>query len=327
MKTYLSAVLVSILSCLILAKVFIPFLKKLKVGQPILSYVKEHSYKEGTPTMGGLFIVLSSVISFIIFSKQNNSLAVTSISVTIAFLIVGFIDDFIKIKFKNNKGLTPLQKILFQISIAVIVSVSARLSGITSIYLPFTKNLVEIGFFSVILNVLVFIATVNSVNLTDGLDGLCSSVSIIYLIAISLLTYIEITTNSNYYVNILEYENLILFSLCMAGALIGYLAYNTQKASIFMGDCGSLAIGGAIASISIFTSNTLYIPILGATFVTSALSVIIQVLHFKRTKKRVFLMAPIHHHFQHKGYSEAKISYCYALITAIISAVIIICAL
>ena len=115
MKTYLSAVLVSILSCLILAKVFIPFLKKLKVGQPILSYVKEHSYKEGTPTMGGLFIVLSSVISFVIFSKQNNSLSVTSISVTIAFLIVGFIDDFIKIKFKNNKGLTPLQKILFQI--------------------------------------------------------------------------------------------------------------------------------------------------------------------------------------------------------------------
>lgn len=327
MKLYLIAVLVACVICLILGKITIPLLKKLNSVQPILNYVKEHFHKQGTPTMGGTFFLIATLITFVIFLRGSYRLSLIAVAVTISFGIVGFIDDFIKIKFKNNAGLTPIQKILFQISIAIIVSIVAYFSGITGVYVPFTSVMVDLGVFSILLNVFVFIATVNSVNLTDGLDGLASSVSIVYLITITTLINIQTTVNANMYVNFKEYENLSLFSLCLAGALIGYLAFNSPKASVFMGDCGSLAIGGAIASISIFTANTLYIPVIGITFLISAISVIIQVVYYKKTKKRVFLMAPLHHHFQHKGYSEAKISFSYALVTFIISVIVIICVL
>lgn len=325
MKLYLFAVLLSTAATLISGKIALPLLKKLKVGQPILSYVKEHSYKEGTPTMGGIFFIVSALVVFFSLGGGKSKLSLITAAVTIAFGAVGFIDDFIKIKYKNNKGLTPTQKILFQFAIAIIVSVAAYLSGVTSVYIPFTLTFKEIGFFSIILNVFVFIATVNSVNLTDGLDGLCASVTLTYFIAICVIISLQLTHNADFYVDTQEYKNLILFSACLIGALSGYLVFNVSKASVFMGDCGSLALGGAVSAVSIFTANTLYVPVIGIVYVISALSVIIQVIYYKRTKKRVFLMAPLHHHFQHKGYGEAKISYCYTLVTALISTVIILC--
>lgn len=325
MKIFLSAVLVACVICLILGKITIPLLKKLNSVQPILNYVKEHYHKQGTPTMGGTFFLISAIISYAIFVRGSYRLSLIAVAVTISFGVVGFIDDFIKIKYKNNAGLSPIQKILFQVIIAIIVSIVAYFSGITGVYIPFTSVILNLGVFSILINVFVFIATVNSVNLTDGLDGLASSVSIVYLIAIAVIINLQTLINANLYVDFKEYENLSLLSLCLAGALIGYLAFNTHKASVFMGDCGSLAIGGAIASISIFTANTLYIPVIGITFVMSAISVIIQVLYYKKTKKRVFKMAPFHHHLQHLGYSEAKISFWYALITFIISVIVIIC--
>ena len=325
MKIYILTLLTSIILSIILGLIFIPLLKKINGFQPILKYVKEHFNKSGTPTMGGVFFIIATLITFIIFNKGSNRLSVTALAVGVAFSIVGFIDDFIKIKFKRNEGLTPLQKILFQTSISVIVCVFSYQSGIINVYVPFINLFVNLGFFTAILNFFAFLGAVNSVNLTDGLDGLCASTSIVYLIAITVLISVEIKLNTNLYVNLSEYENLKILALSLAGALIGYLVFNVNKASVFMGDTGSLAIGGFIASISVFSSNVLYLFVIGITFVISAISVIIQVLHFKRTGKRVFLMAPFHHHFQHKGYGEAKISYLYALTTLLISLVAILC--
>ena len=314
-----SAVFSTVLGCL-----FIPLLKKLKVGQTILSYVKEHSLKNGTPTMGGVIFTLSAIIVFILLVKENFYISIVTISIVLAYLIVGFIDDFIKIKTKNNQGLTAIQKLIFQLSIALIASVFAYKNGFDFLYLPFTKNTVYLGWASIILNFFVFIATVNAVNLTDGLDGLCSSVSYVVFLAIGFIIYLQTSFNSEIYVNLQEYQNLTLFCTCFAGALVGFLLFNTNKASVFMGDTGSLAIGGGIASVCVFSGNTLYIPIICVTFVFTVLSVIIQVLCYKKTKKRVFLMSPFHHHLEQKGLNESKISYVYFFITLMISLLVII---
>ena len=324
MKIFLLCALISCASSIILGFITIPLLKRLKIGQPILKYVNEHYFKSGTPTMGGIFFVIASVITYFIFSNAKNRLSVIVVAITLGFTLVGFIDDFIKIKFKENKGLTAGQKLFFQIVVSLIASYIAFDSGLDFIYLPFTSRELHLGWFSVILNAFVFIATVNSVNLTDGLDGLCSSVSIVYFLGLTLLIILQISSKSFNYIIKEEYQNLSLLSICFFGALLGYLAFNSPKASVFMGDTGSLSIGGAISSISVFSGNALYLPIAGICFLISSLSVIIQVLYFKKTKKRVFLMAPIHHHFQKKGLSESKISYLYFLITAITFAVLLL---
>ncbi len=325
MKIYILAFLLATSFSVILGFILIPLLKKLKFGQPILKYVKEHNNKNGTPTMGGIFFILSTLFTYFIFSSDNDRLSIMAISITVGFGIVGFLDDFIKIKYKQNQGLTVIQKTVFMLAVSVIASCFSYYNGLNSVYIPFTLNLKYIGFFSIILNVFVFIATVNGANLTDGIDGLLSSVSVVIFLVFAILIFIQLNANNNLYLQPLEYKNLILFSVCFAGALMGYLVFNTNKASVFMGDTGSLAIGGAISTIAIFSGNTLYVPILCITYALSVLSVIIQVLYFKFTKgKRVFLMSPLHHHYQKKGYSECKITYIYTLITLILGLISII---
>ena len=325
MKTSVLAGLLSILLTIILGFLILPFLKRLKIGQPILKYVKEHAKKSGTPTMGGLFFMIASTALFFMFSSGKNRLGVLVVSISLAFMLVGFIDDFIKIKFSKNEGLTVIQKLTFQIVISLIASYFAYESGLDFLFIPFTAKKVTLGVYSIPINSLIFVATVNAVNLTDGLDGLCASVSAVYFIVIGVVILLQIKLNDTIYVVINEYKNVSLFSIILAGSMLGYLLFNTHKASVFMGDTGSLAIGGAISSISIFSGNTLYLPVLGVCFVLSAVTVIIQVLYYKRTKKRVFLMSPIHHHFQKLGYSEGKISYAYFLITLVLGLVSIIC--
>ena len=324
MKIFLIGALLSIIFTVVSGFLVLPILKKLKVGQPILKYVEQHVTKGGTPTMGGVFFILSSSLAFLIVKGENNRLSILALAITIAFMTVGFIDDFIKIKFKRNEGLTAIQKILFQTAISLIASFFAFESGIDFLYLPFSTKALNMGVFSILVNSFIFIATVNSVNLTDGLDGLCSSVSVVYFIAIAVIVYLQINSSSATYIISAEYKNLSLYAVCIAGCLIGYLLFNTPKASVFMGDTGSLALGGAIASISIFSANSLYIPVIGVCFLASAVSVIIQVFYYKKTIKRVFLMAPIHHHFQMKGYLESKISFTYFFITLVISLLVII---
>ncbi len=297
----------------------LPILRRLKAGQPILKYVKTHEDKNGTPTMGGLFFILPAVIIFFIFG--GGRMAVVSAVIGLSFMAVGFIDDFIKVKFKTNEGLKAYQKILFQSAIAIVAGIFCFNNGITVFHLPFTKKSVELGLITIPFVALIFIATTNCVNLTDGLDGLAGGSCAVYFVFIALLIGAQTVSMEHLYLQTQEYYNLQLLCVSLVGALLGFLIFNTNKASVFMGDTGSLALGGLVAGISIFSSNALFIPLIGITFVLSGISVIVQVLYYKRTKKRVLLMAPLHHHFQLKGYSESKIAYVYALTTSVLGAV------
>lgn len=302
----------------------IPLLRKLKAGQTILHYLKEHYFKSGTPTMGGLFFIPSGVLAFFIFARGERVLAAVVAIITAAYMVVGFLDDFIKVRFGKNEGLTPLQKIVFQLAVAIIAGFFACKMGLTKVYVPFTHKLIELGYFSLPLTVFVFLATTNCVNLTDGLDGLAATVSAYAFSASAILIFLQTSILGSNYVVAGEHENIALLLAAMSGALCGFLLYNTNKASVFMGDTGSLALGGLFASAMIFSGNTLYIPVIGIMFVLSGISVIMQVTCFKLTGKRIFLMSPLHHHFQHKGYGESKIAFGYGAVTAIAGALAIL---
>ena len=308
----------------ILGKITIPLLSRAKAKQTILKYVESHEGKNGTPTMGGLFFIISSVIIFFLLNGFELRLSIASIIIGLGYMLVGFLDEFLKIRLKQNMGLKAYQKIFFQCSIAILAGLFVYFNGLTLFYLPFLKSVVDLGAFSIPLVIFVFLAITNSVNLTDGLDGLAGNVSICYLIVISILIFLETSLFTENYVNINEYVCLIHLSVCLIGGILGFLLFNTNKASIFMGDTGSLSLGGFLGAISIFSLNSFFIPFIGIMFVLSCISVIIQVVYFKITKKRVFLMAPLHHHFEQKGYSESKITFTYSLITLIVGLISII---
>ena len=297
-------------SCVLLL-LLVPLLKKLKAGQYILGYVKEHENKGGTPTMGGLAFICAILIVGFFTLGFDCAEANLTFAVTAGFMVVGFLDDFLKIYRKENEGLKPYQKIIFQLAIAIIAAVYSYFSGITKLNIPFLGISTDIGWGIIPLVLFIFLATVNCVNLTDGLDGLAGGTSTAYLIALGLILCVQ---------------RVNFAPLCFigVGALCAFLIFNTNKASVFMGDTGSLALGGFISCLSVFSGNCLYIPIIGIMFVLSGISVIIQVIYYKRTRKRVFLMAPIHHHFQKKGYSECKISFAYFIFTALVGIICLI---
>lgn len=316
-KKLIIVYIISLVLSGIVTAVLIPLLKKLRLSQTILKYVSEHFVKNGTPTMGGIGFLLVTAAVYLT-SGKTSTIPTVSLLIFITYSVIGFFDDFIKIRFSRNEGLTPVQKIVFQVIVAAVAVGFAVYNGLTNVYLPFTDKLVNLGYWFIPFGIFVFLATTNCVNLTDGLDGLAASVSSAVLTIIAVLIILETRKLSGYYLNKEEYEGLSVLSICAAGSLIGYLLFNSSKASLFMGDTGSLGLGGLIASVYTFSGNALYIPITGIMFVLSGISVIVQVLHFKRTKKRVFLMAPLHHHFQHKGYSECKITVWYTVITIVL---------
>ncbi|MEG9429500.1 MAG: phospho-N-acetylmuramoyl-pentapeptide-transferase [Christensenellaceae bacterium] len=303
--------------------VFIPVLKKIKAGQPILKYVKEHEQKSGTPTMGGLFFILPLTAVFFVFGGGRTRIATVSVAIGLFYMLVGFLDDFLKIKLKHNEGLKPYQKIVFQTAIALLGGAFAYTNGLTVLYIPFVKKTIDIGVWVIFVAAAVFIALTNSVNLTDGLDGLCGGVSACYLLIVAVLILLEKNFAASY-LKSTEYEGLDLLISVTFFAVIGFLIFNEPKAKVFMGDTGSLGLGGILGAVSVFSGNTLFIPLIGAAFVWSSLSVVIQVAHFKRTRKRVFLMAPFHHHLQMKGFTETQIDFYYSLVTVIIGLVAII---
>lgn len=307
-----------------LGAVIIPLLKKLKAGQNILGYVDNHAGKAGTTTMGGLIFALSAFFCYFVFSQKHGVLSKVLAAVAFAYLVVGFLDDFIKIKGGKNEGLTAKQKLLFQCAIALVISVFTYLRGYTDFFIPFVNKYYDLGIFGSILIFFVFIATTNCVNLTDGLDGLASGVSYVVLLCFYFLINLQVIIFQNNFVSPAECEDVAFFCLMQAGALIGFLQYNTFSASVFMGDTGSLYLGGFIASAAIFCGNTFFIPFFGIMFVVSGISVIVQVFWFKKTGKRVFLMAPLHHHFEYKGHSESKIVFTYKLVTLLVGILCII---
>jgi len=309
MKLYVLCALSSFALCFLTCLLLIPLLKKLKAGQNILSYVTEHKSKAGTPTMAGLAFVFSSALVFLAAGKGDRIFIILAV-VFVSFAAVGFIDDFIKLKSGRNEGLTPLQKILFQLVSSAAIGAYCCKNGYTLVYVPFTGFALDIGWFMLPLAAFTFVATTNCVNLTDGLDGLASSTSASYLFTFSLLL-----------IDQGEFDYVSCASLSVVGALLAFLIFNTNKASAFMGDTGSLALGALIAALGTLTGNIIYIAIIGAVFVFSGISVIVQVIYYKRTGKRVFLMAPAHHHFQKKGYSESKIAMAYSCVTLFIGLV------
>lgn len=316
-KRYILIFLITYIVVVLFAFIVIPLLKKIKAQQQILSYVKEHSSKNGTPTMGGLFFIMPFLIISLLSFKNSKRIAVLSVIITFAYMTVGFLDDYIKIKNKRNLGLKAYQKIVFQLSIAVVTALFCYKIGLTKINIPFTRKSIDLKYWSIPLIIIVFLATTNTVNLTDGLDGLAGVSSLVYLAFIFILCLLQ-RKGVSFFVNSTEYENLLTSIVVMISCISAFLLFNTFKASVFMGDTGSLALGGFIACVSIFTNNALYILIIGIVFVFSGLSVILQVVFFKITKgKRIFLMAPFHHHLQHKGLSESKIVAIYSAVTFI----------
>ena len=310
---FLTAFFLSCLFCYLL----IPVLRKLKAGQNILSYVKEHKGKSGTPTMGGLAFVFAAVLTTVLFYKKWDRTLVVTLTVGVSYLCVGFLDDLFKKRRKENLGLKAWQKIVFQTFVAVFAGVYCVRSGYTKIYLPFFGGTLDFGKWTAVFCVFVFLSTVNCVNLTDGLDGLASAVSLPFFLALGVILCMQQNNPS-----------LPILCFSFGGALGGYLLFNSSPASVFMGDTGSLALGGFISCVALFSGNALFIPVIGAAFVLSGVTVILQVLYFKATKgKRIFLMAPVHHHFQQKGYSETKISYAYAVATTVLGVLSIVCML
>ena len=325
MKIYCASFFVAAIISIAIGAITIPLLKKLKFGQNILSYVSEHDYKSGTPTVGGIIFISSCIIAYYVFRSEENRLSEVCVAVFVAYALVGFIDDFIKIKLHRNEGLNPVQKTLFEIIIAVVVSVYAYTRGLTKVSIPFTNTVVDLKFWYVPLCAFCFIATTNSVNLTDGLDGLAGGVTYVYALVFGSLLLIQVFKGGIRYPVSKEYANVAQFSFCLSGALVGFLFYNTYRATVFMGDTGSLALGGAVAITAALSGNLLFIPIIGITYVASSISVILQVTYFKLSGgKRLFLMAPLHHHFQHKGYAESKIVFGYKFVTLVIGLSVII---
>lgn len=322
MQNYLLAFLVSFVVGLVLSPLVILLTKRLKFGQNILHYVENHAKKQGTPTMGGIIFILAILISFLIFSKGKGQLAWVSVSVLIAFGLIGFLDDFLKIKRKDNLGLKPYQKLIGQAAVALIVAIFVYKTGLISneILIPFTNLKLNLSWGIIPFVFFVFLATTNAVNLTDGLDGLAGGVSSVCLMGFFTMLQILILRKTS----IVSFEQLSALSiLCVVaiGGLFAYLCFNCFPAKIFMGDTGSLALGGLIASISIFSGTEIFILMFGSLFVVSTLSVILQVCYFKITKgRRIFLMAPLHHHFEKKGVNETKIVTIYFIIAAVITA-------
>ena len=312
MKTALIVFLVAFALSGCITGIMIPLLRKIKAGQPVSGYVKEHAGKNGTPTMGGLCFILPSVAAACFFLRGDARVFALSATITGAYLAVGFLDDFLKIRYRHNEGLRPWQKIVFQLAIALIGAAFAVKNGLSFLYLPFTKKVITLPEIAVfLLFVFVFLSVTNSVNLTDGLDGLAGSVSAIYLFVSGTMILLEAALFGGSD----ELRGLSTLSFALSGGTVGFLLYNSHPAKLFMGDTGSMALGGAIGAISLFSGNALVIPVLGITYVLSSISVIVQVLWYKRTGKRVFLMAPFHHHLEMKGVREEKIVFYFAAAT------------
>jgi len=301
------AALISFAIAVLTAPVAIPVLHKLKFGQEIREEgPKWHSLKSGTPTMGGVIFILAVLLSGIIF--LNNSLeGVMLIYLSVAFGVIGFIDDYIKVAMKRNLGLTEIQKLLMQIVASVIFVGLLYYNGLmeTTLKIPFTSLSFDMGMWYLPFAVLVIIGCVNAVNLTDGIDGLASSVSII------VFTFFAI---------ILQGAPESMFALISAAAVFGFFLFNKYPAKVFMGDTGSLFLGGALAGIAVCRGYALYLVIAGGIYVIETLSVILQVAYFKATGKRLFKMSPIHHHFEMCGWSERKIVLVFSLVTVCLCA-------
>ncbi|OIK14034.1 phospho-N-acetylmuramoyl-pentapeptide-transferase [Bacillus sp. MUM 116] len=299
-QVILFTIIMSFLISVLLSPIFIPFLRRLKFGQSIREEgPQSHLKKTGTPTMGGIMILFSIIITTLVMTGKFSAPTVKTyllLLVTFGFGLLGFLDDFIKVVLKRNLGLTSKQKLLGQIIISVIFYFVYKQNGFpTEITLPFWNYSFDLGWFFVFFIIFWLVGFSNAVNLTDGLDGLVSGTAAIAFGAYAVLAWNQ------------SQVEVAIFSVAIVGAVLGFLVFNAHPAKVFMGDTGSLALGGAIAAISILTKHEILLIIIGGVFVIETLSVILQVISFKTTGKRIFRMSPLHHHYELVGWSEWRV--------------------
>ena len=311
----LSLLVASFLVTILMLPRLIKYLHYLKFGQAIREEgPQSHMHKKGTPTMGGISFIVATVLALIIamfIDSSNIKYYFLFIYTTISFSIIGYIDDMLIVVKKKNDGLAPRKKLMLQILFSIIFYVLVKFiyEDINYIYIPGLEYQLNISYLYMIFVAFWQTGFSNAVNLTDGLDGLATSVTIITTSTFALLAYKE----NNFPV--------FVFCLVLVGALIGFLLFNKNPAKIFMGDTGSLALGGILAAISIILHKEIAFILIGLVYILETLSVIIQVAYFKKTGKRIFKMSPLHHHFELSGYGEVKTVYLFVIIALISSGV------
>ena len=294
--------------CALIGPVLIPYLHKLKFGQSIRECgPASHMKKSGTPTMGGLMMLAALIIALL--WGQFTPHVIIALVLTVGHAVIGFIDDYIKVVMKRNLGLTAKQKFLLQFILAgAYVYFAETHIHNTELWIPFVNMTVDLGWGYYVLAFLLLVGTTNAVNLTDGLDGLVSFVSLPVTMVFAFIAYMQ------------GMLDLCGFSLGLTGACLGFLLFNRHPAQVFMGDTGSLALGGAVAAMALLTHTELLLVIVGGIYVAEALSVIIQVTYFRFSGgKRIFRMAPLHHHFELGGWKEVKVVRVFTLVSCVLS--------
>ena len=298
----------------LLGPVVIPFLRKLKVGQTERKELESHLKKNGTPTMGGIMILASIIITSLFYVKDYPKI-IPILFMTVGFGVIGFLDDYLKVVLRRSDGLLAWQKMILQIIVTGVFAVyMVKYSGVAlTMLIPFSGGkYLDLGWLAIPVLFFAVVGTVNGTNFTDGLDGLASSVTIMVA---TFFSVVAIGTNAG----------IAPITCAVVGALLGFLLFNVYPASVFMGDTGSLALGGFVAASAYMMQLQLFIPIIGFIYVIEVVSVILQVVYFKVTGgKRLFRMAPLHHHFELGGWSETRIVAVFSIITAILCLVALI---
>jgi phospho-N-acetylmuramoyl-pentapeptide-transferase len=309
MSDIIYSVLLSFFISSIIGWFLIPLLKVFKLGQNIREDgPKAHSKKAGTPSFGGAIFISAAIITMLLFKRQYTREVMLVFYALLAFGLIGFIDDALKKIHKKNEGLKPIQKMLLLLIVSGVLTYHAYVDPSigSMIVVPFTGMQLNLGLLYIPFIIAYYAITTNAVNFTDGLDGFAASVTLLVMTFFALVSYI------------LNNNSLAFFCGCMAGSLLGFLRYNSYPAKIIMGDTGSLALGGVVATTALVLKNPLIVLIVGGVYAVEAVSVLLQVVSFKLTGRRIFKMAPIHHSFELSGWHESKIVTTFSIITALL---------
>lgn len=323
MLSLIIAVVVSFAIAVSAGFIIIPVLRKLKAGQQVRDDGPQtHLVKAGTPTMGGVIILVAVIVTSLVFSRKDIGYTLFSIASMSVFALIGFWDDFIKLFKKRSLGLRAYQKLILQFAIGFAIAVFAYFTVGSVLYVPFTEWTVDLGIGYVPFTAFVIVAFVNAVNLTDGLDGLAAGVTLVDAASFTLI-FMALAGIRAFGSPIVDGDmfNMMVFAASVTGACLGFLRFNKYPAKVFMGDTGSFALGGAFVIMGILSRMQLLLPIIGIMFVLSAVSVVLQVGSYKLRRKRVFKMAPLHHHFELSGMHETRVVVMYMATTAAICVV------